>query len=263
MGCETEVQLELSCMAKGNNLTIVANMGNSLPCHGEASANCPSDKRLLYNTNVVFDPSGRLIARYHKHHKLQDEPFSRPVTPEVVSFDTPFGRWGLCTGTDILFREIAVNSVQNHSLANIAYLSSWKDAPPLMSSIGVQSAFAKRMGVNLLAANVHRPEKGMYGSGIYTPRGHVVYHYNTTALSEPKLLVAEVDTLERPDPELFIDDDVSETASREELFIDDFDDAARDELITVSGQGYGSLNQKAETDTSGKKKEIHAKKASD
>lgn len=59
------MQERLSCMARNNSIYVVANIGDKKPCNS-SDPGCPRDGRYQYNTNVVFDPEGKLVARYHK-----------------------------------------------------------------------------------------------------------------------------------------------------------------------------------------------------
>lgn len=59
------MQERLSCMARNNSIYVVANMGDKKLCNS-SDPSCPSDGRYQYNTDVVFDPEGKLVARYHK-----------------------------------------------------------------------------------------------------------------------------------------------------------------------------------------------------
>lgn len=56
----------LSCLARQANTVLVANMGDVQPCEDEPQ--CPSDGRYQFNTNVVFESDGTLIAKYHKQN---------------------------------------------------------------------------------------------------------------------------------------------------------------------------------------------------
>ncbi|XP_008585171.1 PREDICTED: vascular non-inflammatory molecule 2 isoform X2 [Galeopterus variegatus] len=61
----TPVQTRLSCLAKNNSIYVLANIGDKKPCDSHDSA-CPSNGYYQYNTNVVYDTEGKLVARYHK-----------------------------------------------------------------------------------------------------------------------------------------------------------------------------------------------------
>ena len=63
----------LSCLAKTYDMYLVVNMGDVKPCNKSTDENCPSDGRYQYNTNVVFDDKGKLVARYHKQHPFLNE----------------------------------------------------------------------------------------------------------------------------------------------------------------------------------------------
>lgn len=61
----TPVLERLSCMARNNSIYVVANIGDKKSCNS-SDPSCPSDGRYQYNTDVVFDSEGKLVARYHK-----------------------------------------------------------------------------------------------------------------------------------------------------------------------------------------------------
>jgi len=54
-------QRALSCMARDNRLYVVANIAELQRCDRAADSSCPGDARYQYNTNVAYDPSGRLV----------------------------------------------------------------------------------------------------------------------------------------------------------------------------------------------------------
>lgn len=72
------------------------------------------DEAKVRNTTLVYDPDGRLAARYDKVHLFRfrkgEESYDESVTIErgqdVVVFDTPFGRCGLAICYDLRFPEI-------------------------------------------------------------------------------------------------------------------------------------------------------------
>lgn len=99
---------------------------------------------------------------------------------------------------DIMFFEPAVTAIVRAGITNIAFPTAWMDALPLLASIQFHSAFARGLGVNFLAANIHFPQSRFQGSGIYTPNGSAAFYHNATVGSQPLLIIAELDALENP-----------------------------------------------------------------
>jgi pantetheine hydrolase len=85
-------------------------------------------------------------------------------------FNTSFGQFGVLTSQDILFYEPVVSMIKQN-ITNLVYPTAWKNELPLFSAIEFHSAFSEGMHVNLLAANLHIPSKGYFGSGLYWPIG--------------------------------------------------------------------------------------------
>ncbi|XP_078394689.1 biotinidase-like isoform X1 [Cetorhinus maximus] len=186
----TEILYQLSCMARNGNMYLIANMGERQACE-LSDPQCPPDGRYQFNTNVVFDAEGTLIAKYQKWNLYFEFAYDTPKTLQHVIFNTPFaGRFGVFTCFDILFYEPAVSLIEHYGVKQIIFPTAWINQLPLLSAIEFHQAFASAFGINLLAANQHHPEYNMTGSGIYTPLDFP-YYYNTKS-SEGKLLVAEV-----------------------------------------------------------------------
>ncbi|XP_054578506.1 pantetheinase [Eptesicus fuscus] len=189
----TPVQERLSCLAKENSIYVVANIGDKKPCNA-SDPQCPSDGRYQYNTDVVFDSQGKLVARYHKQNLfLGEDQFNVPKEPEVVTFDTAFGRFGMFTCFDILFHDPAVTLVKDFHVDTILFPTAWMNVLPHLSAIEFHSAWAMGMKVNFLASNIHHPSKKMTGSGIYAPDSPRAFHYDMKT-EKGKLLLSQLDS---------------------------------------------------------------------
>ncbi|XP_006834785.1 PREDICTED: pantetheinase [Chrysochloris asiatica] len=189
----TPVQERLSCLAKNNSIYVVANIGDKKLCH-TSDPQCPSDGRYQYNTNVVFDSEGKLVARYHKQNLFMGEvQFNSPKMAEVVTFNTTFGRFGIFTCFDILFHDPAVTLVKDFHVDTILFPTAWMNVLPHLSAVEFHSAWAMGMGVNFLAANIHHPMMKMTGSGIYAPDSPPAFHYDMKT-KEGKLLLSSLNS---------------------------------------------------------------------
>lgn len=174
----TPIMYRLSCLAKQYDMFVVANMGDIKPCLSKTDQFCPKDGRYQYNTNVVFDSRGKLIARYHKQHPFMVEMkvINRPRSAEFITFDTPFGKFGTFICFDVLFHNPAVPLVTEHGIDHVVFPTAWFDVLPLFAAIGFHGSWARGMQVNFLAANTRVPEFLNTGSGIYSPNGVKSYY---------------------------------------------------------------------------------------
>ncbi|XP_040206380.1 pantetheinase-like [Rana temporaria] len=185
------VQTRLSCMAKHNSIYVVANFGDKKLCT-TFDAECPDDGQYNYNTAVVYDSQGKLVARYHKYNLfLGEKQFNAPSEPELVTFDTPFGKFGIFICFDLLFYNPAVALVVEHNVDTILFPTAWMNLLPHLTAVEFHSAWAMGMGVNLLSANTHNTSMRMTGSGIFSPDKVVPYFYNMEN-EEGQLLISEL-----------------------------------------------------------------------
>lgn len=182
---------ELSCMAKDFNIYIVANFGTRENCDpgkpiGEEI--CPEEGFLKMNTNVVLDNEGNFIKRYRKWN-LYIEPFVKPPTMELAYFDSPYGRFGLFTCFDMIFKSPAIDLVEKYQVDTMIFPTFWFDELPILSAVQYQDGWSLRNKVNLLASNILYPSLGSGGSGIYTGQDTFYTGPNTTRNS---LIIADI-----------------------------------------------------------------------
>ncbi|KAG8582733.1 hypothetical protein GDO81_008183 [Engystomops pustulosus] len=190
---QAPVQERLSCIAKHNSIYFAANFGDKKHCNA-SDPRCPPDGYYFYDTTVVFGPEGKLLARYHKYHLFLGESlFNVPEEPEISTFDTPFGRFGIIICYDILFYNPAVILVTDHNVDTVIFTNAWFNTLPHYSAIQFHSSWALAMRVNLLSSNVHNISLDMTGSGIFAPDKLGPYYYNNT-VNDGHLLISELNS---------------------------------------------------------------------
>ena len=191
-------QRALSCIAVDSGLYVVANVGTLQPCDRSNDSACPDDGRYQFNTNVAYDPTGRLVARYRKYNLFIEEfhIYDRPSSPELVYFETPFGRVGTFTCFDVIFGEPAMSLVERGNVSHVAFPTDWTNVLPHYAAGPFHQSYAAAAGVNLLAANLHEPSKDVCGSGVYGWDG-IPRAFRCTDDTSSALIVADV--LARPD----------------------------------------------------------------
>ncbi|KAL2729899.1 vanin-like protein 1 [Vespula maculifrons] len=185
----SETLKRISCAAKKNKIYVVINIAEKEAC---TSNDCPKKKTYYYNTNVVFDRNGTIIAKYRKINLYIEPEFDRPKHPEVVTFDTDFGvKFGTFICFDIMFAEPALNLTRDLEINDIVFTTAWFSETPFLTAVQTQAGWAYAENVNLLAAGYNNPSRGSTGSGIYLGRNgpsKAIMLFNQTT----KLLVAEV-----------------------------------------------------------------------
>ncbi len=114
----------------------------------------PGDQGRVFNTSVVFDPDGNLVAHYRKRHLFgfdTGEAALIDAGADIVVVDTPLGATGLATCYDLRFPE-HFRALVDAGARAIVVSSGWPEA-----RIGHWQVLARARAienqVNLLACN--------------------------------------------------------------------------------------------------------------
>ncbi|CAL1295722.1 unnamed protein product [Larinioides sclopetarius] len=195
----------LSCLAKAHNFYVVADLIDVKYCEVRFMCDkyntdycrtnpkdCPIDGKFNFNTLVVFNRQGLLVARYHKRHLFFEPGIDFPTDFNNVYFETEFGKFTVDICFDLLFSEVFVKGAESSDVTGLAFPTWWFDHTPFFYfATPYQQAWSMTNKVNLLAANVHNPRLGSLGSGIYSSiKGTLIYTHNPDGLS--KLLISKV-----------------------------------------------------------------------
>ncbi|CAG7637540.1 unnamed protein product [Allacma fusca] len=175
---QSEVIQHLSCSAKANRMYLVVNLGETVSTsNNEISEGETRDLR--YNTAVVFDRDGTIVAKYRKYNLFAEPQFDAPEIPELSTFTTDFGvTFGVFICFDLLFEQPAKQLVANE-ITHFVFPTSWIDELPFLTAIQAQMFWASSSKATLLASGYHNPEFGKMGSGIYLPSGQPLnYTFN-------------------------------------------------------------------------------------
>lgn len=194
------ILIRFSCMALSNKLHIVGNYGTKQKCTPKSMVGrkeCPEKGEFAFNTNILIGPDGGFLRRYHKWN-LFIEAFDRATDIETVFIDTPLGKFGIFTCFDIVFKKPAIDLIEKHKVDTILFPTWWFDELPLLTALSAQDGWSWANKVNLLASNIHKPEMGSAGSGIYSMNGNFI---NTGAHDTgPILLIANLPKRKNPIP---------------------------------------------------------------
>lgn len=209
---------KLSCLAREYKVVLIANMGDIQPCNHEP---CPDDKKYHFNTNVVFETDGILVAKYHKINLYAGEAIyfnsGSYSNNTCVSFDTSFGvKFGTFTCYDLLFREPA-NCLLSKNVQNFVLPTAWGSSYPFYMSIAVQQGWSRKHSVNFLAANQHFKLSYSTGSGVYSSgvARHYVISGESWTTASGQAIVAELS--EYPNATLTNTTQVGDRSNTEEI----------------------------------------------
>ncbi|XP_012266921.2 vanin-like protein 1 isoform X1 [Athalia rosae] len=159
----------VACAARNNSIYVIINVSEKVVCAHRT--NCSDDGYLFYNTNVVFDRNGTVIARYRKYNLFGEVGFNRTEFPELTIFETDFGvTFGVFIAFDMIFKEPSLTLVRKMNITDFVYSIHWYSALPFMTAVQTEMAWSYTMDVNLLASGCNDPIVGSGGSGIFGGR---------------------------------------------------------------------------------------------
>lgn len=181
--------VQFSCASKIHQIYSVINLV-------EAVENKNNSKPILYNTNVVFDRNGVVIARYRKIN-LYEEYYYQPGPQTTATFTTDFGvTFGMFICFDILNQSPAYDLLKNNNVTDVVFSTSWYQKLPFFIGNSVQHAYSVLNGVNFLASGMSDLDILMGGSGIYSANGEILSAF-ISGKNESKLLIANVPKVTR------------------------------------------------------------------
>lgn len=136
---------------------IAADLIDRQPCN-KTDPKCPSDNQYLFNTAVLFDRNGSLIAKYHKMHLFGEMALNLPPEPELIVVDTELGRLGLQICFDMIYNTPGHLLAQENKIDTMIFPTWWFDETPFLAASQYQMAWALGNNISLLASNIHRVE---------------------------------------------------------------------------------------------------------
>jgi len=122
-GSDTPILQRMSAAAELHGLPVLVNMADMVDCDAAQDEACPADGYYLYNTNVLFDATGALAARYHKSNEWPGlmPPYDQATPKEYVTWTAPFGvEFGIFTCFDIYHQHPPVDYI-NAGISHFLY----------------------------------------------------------------------------------------------------------------------------------------------
>ncbi|KAF5280264.1 hypothetical protein FQR65_LT03072 [Abscondita terminalis] len=180
--------VNISCAARMHGIYTVFNLL-------EKTVNEETDELQFYNTNVVLDRVGTVIAKYRKIN-LSEEPFLQPGT-ELVTFKTDFNvTFGIFTCFDLLFKFPAQDILDIPEITDVIFPTAWFSETPFLQALSIQHGYAKASGVNFLGSGLQEPYNSDGGSAIYLSDGRIAEAFITNT-KESRVLIQEVPKINR------------------------------------------------------------------
>lgn len=131
--------IDLSCLARVNKIYLCINLSEREECTEESqqakndSRSCSSLGFSRFNTNIVLDRQGAVVARYRKFNLFREGGINTTLTAELSTFETDFGvTFGNIICFDVLFFEPAMQLVQM-GIKNFIFSAMWTSELPFLA----------------------------------------------------------------------------------------------------------------------------------
>lgn len=177
-----ELLSRLSCLAAETSKYFVINLSEIFDCESGADEDprpCGPHGFHRYNTNVVFDRNGAVIARYRKFNLFREAGTNTTHLPEIVTFETDFGvTFGMFTCFDLLFAKPPLELIKR-DVKNFVFPAMWTSEPPFLTATQIFESWAYANNVNLIAAGTNYDLAGSTGTGVFNGRNGAVFSYMT------------------------------------------------------------------------------------
>jgi len=182
----------MSCAAKSNQLEILINMINNIPCDVSSDSNCPSDNHYQYNTDVVFNKNGEIATIYPKSHEwpgLQST-YDQVPAPSQVTYKSSFGvEFGIFICFDIMWED-PPKVLRSRGIEHFLYAVQQGD----VGEKTIIEPWSKNNEAVVLSANLGSGKKddcsGLIVNG--TPLNAAKYHLSSSEFADENILVATV-----------------------------------------------------------------------
>ncbi|KAF2366138.1 Carbon-nitrogen hydrolase, partial [Trinorchestia longiramus] len=200
--CDDDEQLQnydiirnLSCIAREQEMYLVVDVAEQISCETSV-APCQTDDLTFFNTQVVFDRTGQIIARYRKQNLYLEPQFAPgPSDDASAIFTTDFGvKFSLQVCFDITFSHPGYSNVMNEGIKDIVMSTAWVDVNPFLLGISVQNGWSRGLGVNLIVSGYHFPEKSKLGSGVFRGYSDLTSSYTFDPNSGNVVIIQPVTT---------------------------------------------------------------------
>lgn len=134
-----DIVFKISCAALTEGKYIVINVNEKSDCPDKQQLEmndprpCDAKKVNVYNTNVVFDRKGAVIAKYRKFNLFGEKGILKPYKHDVVTFTTDFNvTFGMFVCFDLMFEHPPLDLVRS-GVKDFIFSANWFSEIPFLS----------------------------------------------------------------------------------------------------------------------------------